>query len=133
MWSSRNPVTPPGSLNNSHSFQYAESISWFIRRTELAMYSHNNRLVIKHPRSCSWRSHKARWTEAQRRTFGGDSIFVLSRRTARVRRRALTLKGRSYLRSAGRVCYVFNISRKRHSLFVLFKPSQDVRARLASF
>lgn len=24
------------------------------------------------------RRHKARWAEAQRRTFGGDSIFVLS-------------------------------------------------------
>jgi hypothetical protein len=26
-WSIKKPVIPPGSLNNSHSFQYAESIS----------------------------------------------------------------------------------------------------------
>jgi len=30
-----NPFTPPGNLNKSHSFQYAESISWFINSTEL--------------------------------------------------------------------------------------------------
>jgi hypothetical protein len=37
IWSSRNPVMPPGSLNNSHSFQYAESISWSMSKTALEM------------------------------------------------------------------------------------------------
>jgi len=36
-------------MNNSHSFQYAESIPWLISKTELARYSHSSRAAIKAP------------------------------------------------------------------------------------
>jgi hypothetical protein len=43
----RKKVILPGNLNNSHSFQYAESISWTIIKTAFATYNHNNNSGIQ--------------------------------------------------------------------------------------